>query len=820
MGRAGDRRRRRGRRGARSSASRSGSASRSCCSRSARSPRGVPRPVAIPTVDLRVAEPRAARPLDAACGGCSPPRWRCVPVLRAATLGRRARAGHRRRARLAGGDRRAPLGRSWSPGSARCGRGCRSGRCSRAARPRAACRSARRARRRAARRSRRSLLAVFVPLLMSADAAFAQLLEDAVPTGWASTEPFARVARAARSWSPAAARWCTPACARRSPRRGRRGFALGAVECADRARRARRRCSPRSSRCSSRRCSAASAHVLDTAGLTYAEYARSGFAQLLAVAALTFAVIAAARRWAAAAAAAALLAALCVLTLVVLASALKRLGLYEETYGFTRLRLRRARRAAVPRRAVLPGAGRALGRVAAAGDRGRHRRRRCCCSRSPTPSAGSPSTTSTATSGRARIDVATYLADARRRTRRRRSRGVPTAAAAVRRRRRPRRVQPRAGPPRDERVLTAEQQLQRVAILGVPAGDARDAVDERVERRAPRPVAVEERGAAQQPPHDQRRRVDPGHDRLELQARALEQALEAVGREVHASSGRGRARGATSSRRTRRPGLQHARDVGDQLVRALDVLEHLLGEDDVDARVLERQRTPSKIRSSTSARVSYSESPTSTPIQRTVGSAARKASTESPRPQPRSTTSRAGARGEQGRDEVAPRAPAPTSASGAPVAAGCGDRHPAGGDRTSRSILGACGRSTNRSGRTRRPIPSRTRGSAAARCCWPRRGPGERVLDLGCGAGRFLAALRDAGADPVGVEIAEAAAERARANVPGADVRLARARRLAPVRPRRGRPRLVLGGARAHPGRRARAATRSGACSSAAGGCC
>jgi SAM-dependent methyltransferase len=50
--------------------------------------------------------------------------------------------------------------------------------------------------------------------------------------------------------------------------------------------------------------------------------------------------------------------------------------------------------------------------------------------------------------------------------------------------------------------------------------------------------------------------------------------------------------------------------------------------------------------------------------------------------------------------------------------------------------------------------------------------PGERVLDLGCGAGRFLAALRDAGADPVGIEIAEAAADRARANVPGADVRL------------------------------------------------
>jgi SAM-dependent methyltransferase len=50
--------------------------------------------------------------------------------------------------------------------------------------------------------------------------------------------------------------------------------------------------------------------------------------------------------------------------------------------------------------------------------------------------------------------------------------------------------------------------------------------------------------------------------------------------------------------------------------------------------------------------------------------------------------------------------------------------------------------------------------------------PGERVLDLGCGAGRFVAALRDAGADPVGVELAEAALQRARRNAPGADLRL------------------------------------------------
>jgi SAM-dependent methyltransferase len=49
--------------------------------------------------------------------------------------------------------------------------------------------------------------------------------------------------------------------------------------------------------------------------------------------------------------------------------------------------------------------------------------------------------------------------------------------------------------------------------------------------------------------------------------------------------------------------------------------------------------------------------------------------------------------------------------------------------------------------------------------------PGERVLDLGCGAGRFVAALQAAGADPVGVEVAEAALERARRNAPGADLR-------------------------------------------------
>ena len=51
-------------------------------------------------------------------------------------------------------------------------------------------------------------------------------------------------------------------------------------------------------------------------------------------------------------------------------------------------------------------------------------------------------------------------------------------------------------------------------------------------------------------------------------------------------------------------------------------------------------------------------------------------------------------------------------------------------------------------------------------------GPGDRVLDLGCGAGRFVAAAREAGGDVVGVDIAEAALERARQVAPGADLRL------------------------------------------------
>ncbi len=86
-------------------------------------------------------------------------------------------------------------------------------------------------------------------------------------------------------------------------------------------------------------------HVIETAGLTYAEYARTGFFQLLAVAAVTLAVLlglraatdltepADRRRFT-------LLAEATVgLTLVIVGVALARLGLYEDAFGLTMLRL-------------------------------------------------------------------------------------------------------------------------------------------------------------------------------------------------------------------------------------------------------------------------------------------------------------------------------------------------------------------------------------------------------------------------------------------------------------------------------------------------
>ena len=88
-----------------------------------------------------------------------------------------------------------------------------------------------------------------------------------------------------------------------------------------------------------------SEHVLETADLTYSEYARQGFDQLLVASALVLAVVAGARRWARAQTPAhrlllrVLLGALCAFTLVIVASALHRLDLYVDTFGATRLRV-------------------------------------------------------------------------------------------------------------------------------------------------------------------------------------------------------------------------------------------------------------------------------------------------------------------------------------------------------------------------------------------------------------------------------------------------------------------------------------------------
>lgn len=86
-------------------------------------------------------------------------------------------------------------------------------------------------------------------------------------------------------------------------------------------------------------------YVQRTAGLTYAEYARSGFWQLSAVSILTLAVILAVLHWSVQETAAdrrslrILLSAVSVLALVIVGSALGRMWTYQQAYGFTVLRL-------------------------------------------------------------------------------------------------------------------------------------------------------------------------------------------------------------------------------------------------------------------------------------------------------------------------------------------------------------------------------------------------------------------------------------------------------------------------------------------------
>ena len=187
------------------------------------------------------------------------------------------------------------------------------------------------------------LLAVFVPLLAAADAAFAEIVDGLAGWELSLDRPGARLgvallvlaAGGALAHAHATRAAAGPEAARRRPiGRTEWGIALVALDLTLFA------------------FVAVQATVLfgghdlilRTDGLTYAEHARRGFFELEAVAALTLGVVAATARWARREGAGderlarALLGLLCVLTLVVLASAMQRLWLYVDAFGATRLR--------------------------------------------------------------------------------------------------------------------------------------------------------------------------------------------------------------------------------------------------------------------------------------------------------------------------------------------------------------------------------------------------------------------------------------------------------------------------------------------------
>ncbi|WP_328518426.1 DUF4153 domain-containing protein [Actinoplanes oblitus] len=82
-------------------------------------------------------------------------------------------------------------------------------------------------------------------------------------------------------------------------------------------------------------------HVVETAGLSYSQYARSGFWQLVAVTLLSLAVLAALGRWARrdqlieVVLLRVLLGLICALSVVIVASALSRMWEYQRVYSFT-----------------------------------------------------------------------------------------------------------------------------------------------------------------------------------------------------------------------------------------------------------------------------------------------------------------------------------------------------------------------------------------------------------------------------------------------------------------------------------------------------
>lgn len=189
-----------------------------------------------------------------------------------------------------------------------------------------------------------ALLAVFVPLLSGADAAFAHLVSSAVPeidedvlAGWLLAFGGAGLAVAGACYLLAA----PPERAGENPARRRLTHrvewalplgvlvALFAVFVAVRL----------------MVLFGGEDYLRRTGGLTAAEYARGGFWQLGVATVLTLALVGAALRWAPNTTAAdrawqrALLGALSGLSLVLVASALSRMWTYQQAYGFTVLRL-------------------------------------------------------------------------------------------------------------------------------------------------------------------------------------------------------------------------------------------------------------------------------------------------------------------------------------------------------------------------------------------------------------------------------------------------------------------------------------------------
>ena len=415
----------------------------SCCSRSARSPARVQRPAAIPSDRparrrRRPTRDRWTRVWWALAAGLAlvpvlrAAAWVVVPALFvAAALASLAATGGRR-----WGAARRRAGRAVGAAAARAG----------------ARRAGRRARRLAGAAPGRPPAA---PLLAARAARGLRPAADERRRGVraaprrrrarrAGRRPAGRArARARRCSSRSAARCCTRGCARRdraAPGRSSRSARLEWALAARRARRpvrrvrraavrdAVRRRAPRARhrRADLRRVRALGLRAAARGRRAHARRARRGAPlgprrrQLLRV----------------------LLAALCLLTLVVLASALKRLGLYEETYGFTRLRF--AAHAALLYLGALfvPRPGHPLAATWLPRARDRHRRA-VLAVRARRP--GAPDRRAQPRALRAHgQDRRRLPEDARRRTRRRRWRGVvappcvePTTGIAG--------LQPRAG---------------------------------------------------------------------------------------------------------------------------------------------------------------------------------------------------------------------------------------------------------------------------------------------------------------------------------------------------------------------------------------